>query len=214
MTIKRQGVLLLFGISLIIAYVTITVLLTASQDLSRTLVRLLGLYGFVMVCIAASITPFLKEVSQFFGKSFLKIHHFFALFGLAFISLHPVSLAIGLMNASVFLPRFDSWIVFWQLAGRPALIVLYIALFAVFLRRKAPKHWRILHALMYLAILLGIVHGNLIGSDFENLPLMIILNTLAAVSLVAFFLKRYQNYRIQMKVKEIKARQNAKSASK
>jgi DMSO/TMAO reductase YedYZ heme-binding membrane subunit len=91
-------------------------------------------------------------------------------------------------------PRFDSWITFWRLAGRPAFIILYIALFAAFLRAKAPKYWRPFHALMYIMLLFGIVHANLIGDDFGNVGIMIIFNALFLASIAGFAIKRFRNY--------------------
>ena len=39
-----------------------------------------------------------------------------------------------------------------------------VAVFAAFLRAKAPKYWRAFHALMYVVLLFGIVHANLFGA--------------------------------------------------
>lgn len=149
--------------------------------------------------MATLITPFLKEVTQVFGKPFLRIHHAFSILGIVCITLHPVFNAVQRLSLSVFVPRFDSWETFWRLAGRPAFIILYIALLAAILRAKAPKYWRPFHALMYVALLFGIVHANLIGDDFENLGIMIIFNALFLLSIASFALKRYKNYRVRLK---------------
>jgi DMSO/TMAO reductase YedYZ heme-binding membrane subunit len=77
-------------------------------------------------------------------------------------------------------------------AGRPAFIILYVAVLATILRAKAPKYWRAFHALMYVVLLFGIVHANLIGDDFENLGIMIIFNALFLVSLCEFRVKKIQ----------------------
>ena len=84
-------------------------------------------------------------------------------------------------------------------AGRPAFIILYIALFAAVLRTKTPKYWRPFHALMYVVLLFGIVHANLIGDDFENLGIMIIFNALFLMSIASFALKRYRNHQLREK---------------
>ena len=110
--------------------------------------------------VATLITPFLKEITQAFGKPFLRIHHAFSILGIVFITLHPVFNAIQRLSLSVFVPRFDSWITFWRLAGRSAFLILYIALFAALLRVKAPKYWRPFHALMYIVLLFGIVNPS------------------------------------------------------
>jgi DMSO/TMAO reductase YedYZ heme-binding membrane subunit len=62
------------------------------------------------------------------------------------------------------------------------------------LRAKAPKYWRPFHALMYVVLLFGIVHANLIGDDFENVGIMVIFNVLFAASIAVFVIKRFRNY--------------------
>lgn len=98
------------------------------------------------------------------------------------------------MDITVFVPRFDSWQIFWELAGRPALYILYIATLAALLRMMAPKYWRPFHALMYIVLFFAIVHGNLIGTDFQNLGILILMNALFAIAIGAFVFKRYRNY--------------------
>jgi DMSO/TMAO reductase YedYZ heme-binding membrane subunit len=110
--------------------------------------------------VATLTTPFLKEITQSFGKPFLKVHHSFSLLGIIFITLHPVFNAIERLSLSVFVPRFDSWERFWMFAGRPAFIILYVAVLAAILRTKAPKYWQAFHALMYVVLLFGIAHAN------------------------------------------------------
>ncbi|KON32387.1 hypothetical protein AC478_00400 [miscellaneous Crenarchaeota group-1 archaeon SG8-32-3] len=149
--------------------------------------------------MATLTTPFLKGVTQAFGKPFLKVHHSFAILGVIFITLHPLFNAIE-RNLSVFVPRFDSWDLFWRLAGRPAFVLIYIAVFAAFLRAKTLKYWQAFHALMYAALLFEILHANLIGHDFENLAIMIILNVLFVVSLAGFAFKRYRSYQLKKKI--------------
>jgi DMSO/TMAO reductase YedYZ heme-binding membrane subunit len=85
-------------------------------------------------------------------------------------------------------------------AGRPAFIILYIALFAAILRAKAPKYWRPFHALIYIVLLFGIVHANLIGDSFENLGIVIIFDALFSAAIAGFVLKRYRNHQLLKRV--------------
>ncbi len=206
MPIKRNGWLFLLCVLLLYVIVTILALFTTPIDPLGFAIRLCALYGFTALAIATAMTPFLKEITQAFGRPFLRIHHLFAVFGLIFATLHPVFFAIQQMDLTVFIPRFDSWIIFWELAGRPALYILYIATVVALLRLMIPKYWRYFHALMYLVLVFIIVHGNLIGTDFQNLGILIIMNALFIIAIGAFFLKRYQNYkrkqRIQRKPQE------------
>jgi DMSO/TMAO reductase YedYZ heme-binding membrane subunit len=200
MPLKRAGIVMLLGIIALSVIIAVLVLPEALPEAfegepAHVLVRLFGLYGFLFLGVATLITPFLKEITQAFGKPFLRIHHAFSVLGIVFITLHPVFNAIQPLNLSVFIPRFDLWdVTFWRLAGRPAFIILYIALLAAFLRAKAPKYWRPFHALMYVVLLFGIVHANLIGDDFENVGIMIIFNVLFAASIAVFVIKRFRNY--------------------
>jgi DMSO/TMAO reductase YedYZ heme-binding membrane subunit len=158
-----------------------------------------ALYGYLFLAVATLTAPFLKEVAQAFGKPFLKVHHAFSIIGLVFITLHPVFNAVDRVSLSVFVPRFDSWGTFWMFAGRPAFVILYVAFLAAVLRAKAPKFWHPFHALIYIVLLFGIVHANLIGDDFQNLGIMLIFNSLFVASVASFALKRYRNYRSRLR---------------
>jgi len=200
MALKREGAVLLLGVIALAVIIALLVLPEAvEEEPIHVLVRLFALYGYLFLCVATLITPFLKEVTQVFGKPFLKVHHAFSILSIVCITLHPVFNAVQRLSLSVFVPRFDSWERFWMFAGRPAFIILYIALFTAILRAKAPKYWQPFHALMYVVLLFGIVHANLIGDDFENLGIMIIFNALFLMSIASFALKRYKNYRARLR---------------
>jgi hypothetical protein len=153
-------------------------------------IRFAGLAGFILLAVAALMTPWSREIYRNFGASFGKFHHIFAISGLVLITLHPVLLAMRLMNASVFLPWFGSFQEFLVLAGRPALILIYLAVAGVLLRRCIPSYWRAVHALIWVALILAIIHGDLIGTDMKNPSLFLIFNGLAVVAVGAFVLKR------------------------
>ena len=200
MPLKKSGVLAILCVILLTLVITSLFLPDALPEIAEgevvhVLTRLFGLYGFLFLSVATLTTPFLKEVAQAFGKPFLKVHHAFSIFGIAFITLHPVFNAVDRLSLSVFLPRFDSWERFWMFAGRPAFIILYVAVAAALLQRTAPKYWWFLHALMYVVLFFGIVHANLLGEDFESLGIMLIFNALFLSSLASFTYKRYKNYR-------------------
>jgi len=200
MPLKRAGVVFLLGIAVLAVIIAVLFLPNATDvDLTRLAVRFFGLYGYLFLSVATLITPFLREVTQAFGRPFLKVHHSFAIVGLILVTLHPVFNAIERLSLSVFVPRFDSWNLFWLFAGRPAFILIYIAVFAAFLRVKSAKYWRAFHALMYVVLLFGIAHANLIGNDFENLGIILIYNALFVASLAGFAFKRYKTYLMKRK---------------
>jgi hypothetical protein len=103
-------------------------------------IRLLALNGYVALSIAAILTPFIKEVTLFFKKSFIKVHHYFAAAGLLLLTLHPISVAILFMNPRVLLPNFESLSNFFFYGGSVALISIYTAFGAVLLRRKVVAY--------------------------------------------------------------------------
>jgi predicted ferric reductase len=200
MPLKRAGVFFLLGIAVLAVIIAVLALPNAIDvDLTRSAVRFFGLYGYLFLSVTVLVTPFLREVTQAFGKPFLKVHHSFAVLGLVLITLHPVFNALE-FSLSVFVPRFDSWNIFWLFAGRPAFILIYVAVFAASLRAKAPKYWRAFHALMYVVLLFGIAHANLIGNDFQNLGVMLIFNALFIASLAGFVLKRYRSYMLKRRM--------------
>ena len=159
MGIKREGWIFLLVVFLVFILVTILAPLTYYSDPLNLAIRLCALYGFVALAFATAMTPFLKEITQAFGRPFIRIHHILAIFGIIFVTLHPVFFAISQSNLAVFIPRFDSWQIFWELAGRPALYILYIAAIAALLRAMIGKYWRYFHWLMYIVLFFVIVHG-------------------------------------------------------
>jgi predicted ferric reductase len=207
MMIKRNGWLFLLGVGILFIVVTVLAPLTSYSDPLYLAVRLCALNGFVALAIATAMTPFLKEITQAFGRSFLRIHHIFAILGLVFATLHPVFYAVLQADILVFVPQFGNWQVFWELAGRPALYILYLATIVAVLRTMLQKYWRYVHALMYLVLVFVIVHANLIGTDFQNPILLVIMNALFVLTIFTFALKRYQYYQRKQK---IKARQTQK----
>ncbi len=204
MPLKKAGALVILCVVLIALVIAVLFLPHSLPEISEgevahVLTRLFALYGFLFLGVATLTTPFLKEVTEAFGKPFLRVHHAFSVLGIVLITLHPVFNAIDRLSLAVFLPKFGSWGDFWMAAGRPAFILIYIAVAAGLLRLKAPKYWRPFHALMYVAMLFGIVHASLIGEDFEILGIMLIFDALFVASILSFAYKRYKNYQIKRK---------------
>jgi len=194
------------------------VFLNPSIILFNLLVRLFALYGYLALAIAAVMTPFLKEITQSLGKSFLTIHHVFALLGITLVTLHPITYAIQTLSLTVFLPRFDSWRFFWILAGIPALYIIYVASLAAIttFRRRGRRYWRAIHTLNYVALLFGIIHASLIGTssalrvieppivaDFNNIVITLIFDGMFLAIILTFILKRYRWYQQQSKRKSV-----------
>jgi predicted ferric reductase len=195
------GLIILFGLTTSLVAYTVD-----SNNTWNLAVRLLALNGFIALCIASIMTAFLKDIIIFFKKPFTRIHHYFAAAGLALITLHPIILAIQLLNPSVFLPNLNSLYSFFAGGGRQALIIIFIAVAAVLLRKKMVTYWRRFHALMYVSLFFGIVHANLLGTDLENFAILIVFNGIFIGVIVAFIFKRWQFYSMK---KQSEARQKS-----
>ena len=200
MVLKRElaffALIIIFGLA-----VSLFVFFSAEDIAPLTLtIRLLALNGYIALSVAAIMTPFLKEVTLFFKKSFTNVHHYFAATGLLFITLHPIAVFTQTLDPTVFLPNFESLYLFFFFGGVIALLLIYIALGAGFARKKIPCYWKPFHMLMYLALFVGVVHANLRGTNFQSLSIQVIYDSLFAAALAAFVLKRWQFYRIKNRV--------------
>lgn len=199
--------LILLVILSLYAYIIILSLFSVGDNPIFYFIRLFALIGLLSMSIAAIMTPFAVELYKLYGKSFIKLHHLFSLTGLIFITLHPVFLAVYSANPFVFLPDFSSWLAFWELAGRPALILIYVAILAALLRKVYQKSWKLVHALVYIALIFGIVHGTLIGTNFSNPLVLVFFYVLFAITIFSFIYKRYKNYQQTKKLAAKKAAQ-------
>ena len=211
MALKPKGALLLAGIIVLAVLVGLLIFPGFAGNSLYSFVGALALYGYMFVALTTLTNPFLKEFVQAIGKPFLKIHHSFAALGIFFITLHPISYAIQSSSFSVFIPNFNSWTIFWTFAGIPAFYVFYVAVFAAILRKNSLKHWKPFHTLMYVVLFFGIIHANLLGSNFQNMAIAAIYDTLFAASMAGLALKRYQNYRIRKARQEAYTKKNAQS---
>jgi len=213
---KKEGYVFLASIGSIFAAIIILFLLNSGSGFGIP-IRLFALLGLTSMFVASMITPFQKELYKIFKVPFLKIHHYLTIFGLTVITLHPVLSAIetaiattARIGASVFLPDFGSAYGFWSLAGRPALIIIYIAVTGALIRKGFKKGWRWMHALNYIALLFGVVHGIMYGSDFYNFQIPVSANTtgfimtimfliMITMTIATFTLKRIQLYKLKQK---------------
>jgi DMSO/TMAO reductase YedYZ heme-binding membrane subunit len=117
--------------------------------------------------------------------------------------LHPVAIVIQALNPTLLLPNVGSLYLFLFYGGSVALIAVYAAFGAVLLRKKVVAYWRPFHALMYVALLFGVVHANLAGMNLQSIYLKVVYDRLFVSAVVAFGLKRLQFYRIQSRRKQL-----------
>jgi sulfoxide reductase heme-binding subunit YedZ len=154
------------------------------------LIRGAALMGYLAVFLSIVSSVYMRQVIRLFGHPFVKVHHVLSVTGLVLVTLHPLGAAINARSLGVFLPRFDSWVVFLELGGRPAWYLIAAASLAAVLRKTIGRNWRTIHFLNYLAFLLGTVHAVMIGTDFQHTILKAVSAALALVIVVIFIQKR------------------------
>ena len=155
-------------------------------------IRIAALWGVLAMGIAALMTPFLAEVPRVFGSTFLRVHHVFAAFGLAAITLHPVLVAVRSSSLLVFLPTLPFLERYAINAGRVALPLIYVAVVGALVRSRFAE-WRYFHLVIYLGFLIGLLHGTVMSRFFfEDLFLTTLFLGLGVAVTVAFVAKRWQ----------------------
>jgi len=191
MCLKKEG-LLFVGISLILFLeLFILTFLYSYEDLYQFGIRLTAMIGFASLFVSVIMSDFFEEFDEN-GKKNLIYHHSFSIIGIVLITLHPVIFAVYKSDIGIFLPKFDSWIIFWELAGRPSLILLYIGFVSGFLLRAYKKSWRGVHMIVYIALFFGLVHGYLIGTDFQNPFVTLLFVLMFLVSIYVLIDKRFK----------------------
>ncbi|HOT02799.1 MAG TPA: hypothetical protein PK069_01295 [Methanolinea sp.] len=192
MGVTREGYVFTGGVIALYILVTVFVLLSPPLAITDTAIRLAALLGLLSLSIAVITVPFIPVMTGWLGTPFLRIHHSFACAGLLGATIHPLLYAWTVASAAVFLPLYGSWHIFFSTSGRVALPLIYLAAGAVLFRRAIPRYWRSLHLLMYLALFLAVVHGNLIGTDFSHPVVRVVFNGLALVAAGVFLFRRYR----------------------
>ena len=197
---STRGTLILIALGAIVVLLAVLAIVLRPQgNPLYWLVRGAAMVGYVAVFLASLSSAYMRELYRMLGRPFIWGHHVLSISGLVLLALHPTALAIETANAAVFLPRFDSWAVFWQLGGRPALYLMGIASLGALLRKRWRKGWRTVHMLNYVAFLLGTVHAVLIGTDFGQPFLRLIPIAMALVMVAVFVRKRLGQRRAKVR---------------
>jgi hypothetical protein len=196
---KKEAIFLILPTIGLYILILIFFLLTPFSSVSDFFVRFGAIFGFTSMFVATMMTPFAVQLYKIFGKPFVKIHHIFSITGLLLVTLHPLIFAVSVDNIAVFIPDFTSWFGFWSLGGRLALILIYLAILGALLKKKFIKGWRVIHALNYAALLLAYIHGVLIGTDFQNIGILIIFTIMIILSFTTLIYKRYMSLKRKKK---------------
>lgn len=171
----------LFVILLICPYILVfgIIMNTHPDDAVYTGIRLCGLFGFLSLSIGAMMNLLKREIRTLLGHPFLRVHHLFVLTGLVLITMHPLLYALSARDISVFIPDITSLFLFLMNGGRVAIILIYIGFLAVIFKTALKGRWVQIHRVMYLALILGIIHANILGQDLTDPVIRILYNAIA-----------------------------------
>lgn len=191
---KNTWVLIASGLGALILVVGV-VLLDAIAAPIDGLIRVGALMGYVAVFLASLSSNYMRELTRYFGRRFVKVHHVASVTALVALAIHATGVAWRSGTLATFVPAFSSARIFFSLGGRPAFWLIAIAALTALLRASIGNSWKTVHWLNYLAFLLGTIHAQMIGPNFQHLGVRLISIAMAVVVVVVFVLKRVEVYR-------------------
>ncbi|MBN2390830.1 MAG: ferric reductase-like transmembrane domain-containing protein [Anaerolineae bacterium] len=197
---KNTWVLILCGVVDLLLTGGIVALDSLSAPLDGV-IRAGALMGYLGVFLAALSSNYMRELTRFFGRSFIKVHHIVSVTALVALIVHAVGVAWRSGSASAFLPSFASWRLFFALGGRPAFWLLAVTSLTALFRTTIGKNWKVIHWLNYIAFALGTIHAQMIGTSFVHLGLRIVAWVMLAVLIGVFVWKRTRKRRALAKAK-------------
>lgn len=191
----------LFIILLICPYILVLgiVMNTHPNDTFFTGIRLCGLFGFLSLSLGVIMNLFKKEMKTIFGQPFITIHHIFVLIGLILITIHPVLFALSIRDIFVFIPDISSVLSFFTNGGTIAIILIYIGFLAAVFRATLKSRWVQIHRIMYLALIFGIIHANLLGEDLLDPVIRILYNAIAGVVILTCIITMMHRHKLMKK---------------
>lgn len=185
---SRIWYLVLAGVVAVLLTILALALGPWGTPLNQT-VRATGMLGYLAVFLASLSSLYLRELVQFFGRPFIKVHHVISIAGLVMLLIHPLGVAWEAGSLAVFVPVTSSWLGFLRAGGRPALYLIGLAALAAVLRKSMARSWRAIHYLNYVAFILASTHAGLLGSDFQH-PVARAVLILMALVVIGVFIRR------------------------
>ncbi|MGC9469099.1 MAG: ferric reductase-like transmembrane domain-containing protein [Anaerolineae bacterium] len=160
------------------------------------IIRVGALLGYLTVFFAALSSNYMRELTRYFGRPFPKVHHVVSVTALVALTIHATSVAWNSGSLLAFVPDFSSVRGFFALGGRPAFWLIAITSLTALLRASIGNSWKKIHWLNYVAFFLGTIHGQLIGTNFQqHLIVRVVSGAMAAVLIGVFVHKRLQDRR-------------------
>jgi len=173
--------------------VLVAVTVVALDPLSASIegaIRMGAVLGYLTVFLAALSSNYMRELTRFFGRAFVRVHHVASLTALVALLVHAATVVWRAGSVSVVVPLLSSARAFFSQGGRPALWLILIAAAVALLRKKIGTQWKMIHRLNYLAFLLGTIHAQMLGRNFQHLAVRIVSAAMAAGVVAVFVLKR------------------------
>ncbi|WP_406657807.1 ferric reductase [Methanolobus sp. ZRKC2] len=169
----KKGVMVI-GLFLAMAVGTIVYnLFQYSGTFTELIIRTCGLFSNLFIFMAIISSEYMLQMRKTFGRSFINVHHQLSRIGIALMLIHPLPFVIQ-KGVVALIPVFYPPVTFLELAGRPALYIVLIAVLAAVYRKKIPRKWKNIHKLNYLAFLLIFFHAWLVGTDLQSLSMQLI----------------------------------------
>jgi len=176
----------LYAIIGAVLVVSLLIVMLGQPTWQSGLIRWGALVGYQGVFLAALSALYLVELTKYFGRGFIKLHHIVSIMALSTLVLHGGMVAWQFGQLRVLAPRFTSVENFVRFGGAPALWLIILAALAAWQRKNLRDQWRPIHWLTYIAFILGTIHAQMLGGSFQHLVVRII-SIAMAVALVAVF---------------------------
>lgn len=188
--------------AVLIAIVVVSLVLVAGtvalDSISTPLtgvIRVGAILGYIAVFLTSLASNYMRELTRYFGRTFIKLHHTASIVALASLATHATGAVIRSGTLRTFLPRFSSIQAFLSLGGRMAIWLFALTALTALFRRKLRTAWRPIHWLNYVAFLLGTVHGQWIGANFRHLSVRIVSGAMVLGLVAVFVNKRIERAR-------------------
>lgn len=191
---KHNGILIVIVVATLLL-VAGTIALAPISTPMIGVIRVGALLGYLAVFLTSLASNYMRELTRYFGRTFIQLHHAVSIIALASLVTHASAAAWRSGTLRTFLPRFDSLQTFLSLGGRLAIWLFALTTITALFRRKLQDAWRPIHWLNYVAFLLGTVHAQLIGQSFQHLAVRIVSGAMALALIGVFVTKRVQRAR-------------------
>jgi DMSO/TMAO reductase YedYZ heme-binding membrane subunit len=174
---------LIVGAVVVVLLVVGTITLDPIAFPVNGLVRAAAVTGYICIFLAVVSSNYMRELTKFFGRPFIRVHHIASLTALSALVIHAVTVAWSWKMPAIFIPSMDmpQALAFWLLA---------MAALSAFFRKTIGKRWKYVHWINYLVFLLGTIHAQALGANFQHLGIRIISIVMALIVVFLFVWKR------------------------